>query len=137
MAEPRTTRADVDIEADIDDILHHYPPLVNDRHYLSIDVDGGSITVKGHTRTDITRKYLVDALGKVDGAAGVNADGLFSDAEIRLDVGRLIPVGVYANVEYGVVVLTGSLPENVSEADLVAAVSGVPGVRAVHTRLWA
>jgi len=133
MADTQAKRVDIDIEADIDDMICDYPPLVKDRHHIHTDVNNGVVTVSGHTRTAITRQYLVDALAKIGGVTSVKADALYSDADVRLEVGRLIPVGVYVVMDYGVVVLAGSLPEGVIEATLISSVKAVPGVRAVRT----
>jgi hypothetical protein len=42
---------------------------------------------------------------------------------------------VIANVNYGVVILTGTLPVGTTETALVAAIADVAGVRAVRA-LW-
>jgi osmotically-inducible protein OsmY len=134
MSELRAERTDLDIEADIEHVLAHYPPLTHDRPYLEVTVQNGVVTVNGSTRTGITRRYLVDALRRIPDVARVEANGLFSDDTIRLEVGRLIPPGVIANVMHGTVILTGSLPGEVNAMELIAAVDNVPGVRAVRTQ---
>jgi hypothetical protein len=134
MSEVRAERTDLDIADDIERIIAHYPPLTNDRHYLDITVQYGAVTASGHTRTSITRRYLVNALGQIPDVVRVEADGLYCDDHIRLEIARLIPVGVIANVMYGTVILTGTLPEGGNEAELVALVDNVPGVRAVRTQ---
>jgi len=124
-----TPRSDLDIHEDIESIIIHYPPMVNDRHHVKISVENGTVKPVGHLKTPITRQYLVDTLPTVKGVVKVDDSQLYDDEKIRLEVGQLIPMGVFANVEYGVVILSGRLPQGTSEADLVQKVKAVPGVR--------
>ena len=124
-----TARADVDIAADIDEIILHYAPLVHDRTHLRVTVSDGVATVAGYVRSLNTSDYFLQALGGVDGLQGVSTDNLHIDELLRLALGRVLPVGVIANVEYGTVVLSGRLPDGLSEADVVARAGSVPGVR--------
>lgn len=137
MAHIQASRPDMDIEADVEDIIVHYPPLMNDRHHLNVHVEDGAVTVTGHTRSAITREYLVDAVNKIAGVIRANTDLLFCDDDIRRDVGHLIPEGVYANVQRGVVVLTGQPASGVNTVDLTTKLTAVPGVRAVRTQFSA
>jgi osmotically-inducible protein OsmY len=134
MSEVRTERTDLDIENDIERIITHYPPLTQDRHNIDVTVQNGVVTLTGHTRTGITSRYLIDAVHKVPGVVRVEADKLYSDGIVRLEIARLLPFGVIANVMYGVVILTGQKPEGVNEADLISSIASVPGVRAVRTQ---
>ncbi len=134
MAEIRAERTDLDIQDDIEAVLAHYPPLTHDRHHLQVTVQNGTVTASGYTRTSITRRYLVNALKQIPGVTQVNADSLYCDDGIRLDIGRVIPVGVIANVMHGTVILTGALPAGSNEADVVTAIANIPGVRAVKTQ---
>lgn len=128
-----TTLADVDIQAAIDRLVTHYPPLVQDRHQLDFEVDKGKVVARGWVRTTITRRYLVDGLTALAGVVAVNSDQLYSDDDLRLQIGRLVPVGVFANMGYGAIVLTGDLPKGTTAAKLSAAIGKVKGVRAVYT----
>ena len=134
MAEVRTSRSDADIQEVIERIITHYPPLVLDRHHINVQVSNGKVTVSGYIRTRITRKYFVDALRHNPEITELDADTLYSDEDIRLDVGQQIPAGVQSNIDHGAVVLTGRLPEGAQADQVVKAVQGVRGVRAVHTR---
>jgi osmotically-inducible protein OsmY len=134
MSEVRTMRTDLDIDDDIERIIAHYPPLTQDRHNIDVIVQNGVVTLTGHTRTGITRRYLIEAVNNVPDVVRVEADNLHSDGVIRLEIARLIPVGVIANLLYGTVILTGRLPEGVNEEELITAVDNVPGVRAVRTQ---
>ena len=76
MAHIQASRPDMDIEADVEDIIVHYPPLMNDRHHLNVHVEDGAVTVTGHTRSAITREYLVDAVNKIARYFGMTIDEL-------------------------------------------------------------
>ena len=128
-------RPDIDIEAEIDDILTRYPPLVQDRHHIETDVNKGVVTVSGYTRTPITRAYLVTALKNINGVTEINDSKLYSDGEIRLHIGRVIPVGVHANLDYGVAILTGKPPTETDIDQLTHSVAQIEGVRDVLNRL--
>lgn len=126
-----TVRGDAEIAADIDAIIQQYPPLVHDRNHLRVSVLGGVATVSGHLRSLNTRDYFLQALAAVDDLQVVNTDYLHVDEIIRLSMGRVLPLGVIANVEYGTVVLSGQLPPDQSVDDIVTKIGGVPGVRRV------
>ena len=130
----RPQRADMDILESIEDLICEYPPLVQDRHYFHVEVEQGTVTVSGYTRTTITRHMLVESLADVEGVVAVNAERFYSDAKIRLQISHGIPLGVIANVNYGVVILTGRLPVGTTETALVAAIEAVEGVRAVRAQ---
>jgi hypothetical protein len=128
-----TTRVDADIQADIDHIIRMYPPLTHDRPFLDVTVSNRQVTVKGYLRTAITRRYLENALKNLPGVAGINTTGLYSDDEIRLEVGQKMPAGVNCNVLHGVVVL--AVPDGVAADKLVKIAQKVPGARAVRTQV--
>ncbi|MBZ0292145.1 MAG: BON domain-containing protein [Anaerolineae bacterium] len=128
-----TTRPDADIAADIEHLIRRYPPMMNDRHHVKFTVLEGKVTLIGYLKTPITQRYLTETISQVKGVTEVNASGLFDDEDIRLGVGQVIPVGVYCNIEYGAVVLTGHLPAGIDVAALTAEVEKVPGVRYVKT----
>lgn len=130
-AQSPAARADVEIEADIDNIIVRYPPLNHDRNHLHVDVQNGVANIRGHVRSVNTRDFFLQALGTVDGLKGVNADYLHVDETIRLALGRVLPVGVLANVEYGTVVLSGEQPADTSVDEIVGKAGSVPGVRRV------
>jgi osmotically-inducible protein OsmY len=128
-----SSRPDADIVADIEHSITQYPPMMHDRHHVSYTAENGQVTLSGHTRTSITRRYLVETVKSLPGVVAVNADHLYGDEVTRLDVGQLMPHGVYSNVDYGVAILTGQLPEGITAEALVQAVRAVPGVRAVRS----
>jgi hypothetical protein len=62
----------------------------------------------------------------------VSSNLLHDDEGIRLNVGKILPMGVQlARVYYGTVVLSGKLPADVSEEEVVARVQEIPGVQQV------
>ena len=134
MAEVETVRSDADIEEEIDRIITRYPPLVHDRHFIDISVQQGVVTISGYVRTGITGAHLVNAIQAMPDVRSVKTSQFYSDDKIRLDVGQRIPAGIFSNVDRGVVILTGHLPEGSTEKKLVTAVGEIAGVRAVHAK---
>ncbi len=128
---------DSEVDANIHHFIAHYPPLANDRKSFKIAVKDGVVTVKGHVQSPNTRRYFVDRLPEIEGVTGVKADGLFDEQTIRLDLARLLPVGVQGNVRYGLVILAGELPAGTSAETLIAQVASVPGVERVLTQFEA
>src|SRR4051812_34324792 len=124
-------RPNMDIEAEIGDIVAHYPPLQADRRQLHIEVRDGTVTLSGHVKTPINRRYLVDRVAHVRGVHSVNSDHLYSEEAIRIEAGQRIPMGVIANATYGTVILTGTLPDGKSAADVVQDVALIDGVQQV------
>lgn len=131
---PSTTRPDVDILADIEAAIGQYPPMVNDRRHVKIVVLDGAVSVFGHVKTAITCTYLQDTIAQIEGVRSVDISALYNDDTIRRDIGSLIPFGVWANVEYGHVILTGRLSGETDPNSLINQVRSVPGVRDVRTK---
>ncbi len=126
LSEPR---ADVDIEADIQQIIHNYPPLMKDRHAIQVAVENGVATITGHTQTPITKRYFLDRLGDVPGIVAVKDEHFYDDETIRLDAARVIPPGVkVVRCQYGSVVLGGRIPDGMTIEQVAAIVQQVPGV---------
>lgn len=134
MAEIETSlRADLDIAEDVATIVATYPPLQADRHNLRVDVQDGVVHFSGYLMTPISRYYLVELTAEVPGVQGIQDDGLFNDEALRLEIGRVLPPGVLVHVRYGTVVLSGHRPADMTDDQLAAAVSAVPGVKRVVT----
>lgn len=127
-------RPDLDIVEDVQTIIVRYPPLNNDRHKIHVTAENGVVFLSGYVSTPINRRWLVDRAAQVRGVIAVNDEALYDDETLRLDVGQVIPPGVIANVRYGVVVLTGRLPEGTTAEALAETVAAIPGVRQVITR---
>jgi hypothetical protein len=127
-------RPDLDIHEDIEGVTVQYPPMVNDRHHVKVSVENGVVTLTGHLKTPITRNYLMETIPGVKGVVRVDISQLYDDETIRLEIAPFIPFGVFANVEYGVVILTGRLPQGTNEVELVQKVKVVPGIRMVTSK---
>src|SRR5579871_1189944 len=93
----QASRPDVDIEEDITNLVAHYPPLQADRHHFRYDVSDGVVTLSGHVKSVISRRYLVDRVTQSRGVRSVDSKGLYTEEGIRLEAGRRIPAGVLAN----------------------------------------
>ncbi|MDX2160928.1 MAG: BON domain-containing protein [bacterium] len=129
----RSVRPDVDIAHDVQQILVHYPPLALDRRHVAIDVRQGVVVLRGHVKTPITRRYLVDHAVRTPDVVRVDADRLYTEEDLRLAAGGLVPDGVMVNVRYGTVILNGTLADAAARDALVAHISQIPGVEAVVT----
>ncbi len=130
----KISRPDVDIEADIQDVIAHYPPLQSDWHHLHIAVNGGVVDLSGHTRSQVSRTYLIEKVEAVRGVQAVVREELYDEDTIRREAGRRTPTGVFVNARYGTVILTGSLPEGVEAAQVVNDVAQIAGVQQVVTK---
>lgn len=137
MAEAKSIRPDIDIEEEIHDLMMTYPPLAHDRHRLHIDVQNGGVIVKGYLKALPTLEYLLNRIEQVEGVKSIESSQLYNDETIRLQVGRVIPPGVFANLEYGAVILSGKLPEGITTEALVRNVGHVAGVHRVITSFTA
>lgn len=126
-----STKPDTDLREAVEHAVVHYPPLVTDRHHFHIDIHDGEVTLSGHVLAPATRDYLVQTLSHIDGVSGIHAEQLYSDEKIRLAIGAEIPMGVIANVEYGVVILSGALPHGTTVEALTQKIGQIPGVARV------
>lgn len=122
---------DVDIVADINELITNYPPLVNDRHRLIAHVQNGAVTLTGHVKSPVNRRYLLNNLPAVAGVTTVNADALYDDESLRIQAGQAVPPGMFVAVEYGAVVVTGRVPDGTNIADVVKKIQQIPGVERV------
>jgi osmotically-inducible protein OsmY len=127
------TRPDIDIVEDVKNIIAHYPPLVTDRRHIDITSHNGALVISGHVQSPINRRYLADRAQLISGVVSVDVDSLCDEESIRFEVGNLIPEGVVAAVRYSVVILSGVVPEDTTEAALVERISAVKGVERVLT----
>ncbi|MCC6612557.1 MAG: BON domain-containing protein [Anaerolineae bacterium] len=125
------TRPDIDILDEIHLWMTGYPPLVNDRNHISVEVEDGLVRLRGNVKTPITRGYLLSNIKKFDGVQAVDDSALYDDETIRLHVGRVLTEGAIGQVEWGIVILAGKLPEGDALEALVAAIGKIPGVTRV------
>lgn len=123
-----TPRADELIAADIRHLIATYPPLAADRTALHTGVEGGVVTVSGHVMSANTLRYFLSRLAAIPGVTTVNAEGLYDDTSVRLDVSRILPPGLQANVRHGVVILSGDPPLDMSIEAVADRILVLPGV---------
>jgi osmotically-inducible protein OsmY len=128
-------RPDLDIMDDIHALVNQYPPMRHERHFVEFKVDGSTVVVTGNLRSGITARLLRQALTTIPGVHEVETSALFDDDTIRLSVGQLVPPGVFVNVSNGAIALTGVLPADLTDAQLVERVTSIPGVTRVVTSL--
>ena len=127
--QPAAERADLDILSDIEHLIAQYPPLVKDRHAIKLDVKNGHVTVTGHVQTPNTRRYFLNTLPKIEGVKSVDAARFYVDESVRLEIGKVLPVGaLVAKIQHGVVILTGDLPAGTNADSVVKSVGQLPGV---------
>ncbi len=126
-----THRPDVDIEEDIAQLIRSYSPLKASRQYFSFKSHAGKVILDGNVRSPQARRVLVDNVPHIPGVTGLDANSLYDDETIRMTVGGLLPTGVFANVHYGAVALTGRLPTDTTSDGLLKTIGAVPGVRRV------
>lgn len=124
-------RPAIDILADVDRIIKQYPPMVQDRPHILIEVDGDTIHLSGHTRTSVTHLYITHRLKSIVGVQSIDASALYSDDKLRLAVGEHLPSGVFVQMIHGTAILSGELPPEVDDASLAASLRAIPGIRDV------
>lgn len=131
MSEPVviTQREDALIFDDIRHLIATYPPLANDRPAIHVSVADGVVTVTGHVMTTNTRRFFLSRLTSIEGVKAIDADELYDDTAIRLEVSSLISEGVQANIRHGVVILSGEPPQDIEGlANHILALRGVEKV---------
>lgn len=129
-----TTRPDMDIEVDIQDLVARYPPLAHDQHRFEYDAIAGVVKLRGNLKSRVTHQYLLTELPRIPGVKAVDSKELANDDDIRLEAAKPMPYGVFVNVEYGIVKLTGRLEEGTNIDGLVRDISRrVPGIQRIYT----
>ncbi|MBN8590354.1 MAG: BON domain-containing protein [Anaerolineae bacterium] len=134
MSEPIVVKArsDQEIREEIGRLIAHYPPLQKDRNAFHVQVNGGQVVVSGHVSSPNIRTYFINLLPQVEGVTEVQADHLYDDQTIKLEVARRLPIGLkVAQVHWGQVILTGEPPAGMPDDVMAASVSGIPGVNRV------
>jgi osmotically-inducible protein OsmY len=124
-------RPDVDVEDDIRQLIRSFAPLKASRDYFDFQSENGVVKLWGNVRTTQARRVLLDNIPRIPGVTRCEAHGLFADEDLRFEVAQLLPPGVYSNVHYGTVTLSGKLPEGASIETISDAVRNVSGVRRV------
>ena len=127
--QPAVERTDLDILSDIEHLIAQYPPLMKDRHAIKLDVKNGHVTVTGHVQTPSTRRYFLNTIPEVEGVQSIDAERFYADESIRLEIGKVLPVGaLVAKIQHGVVILAGELPAGINAESVVERVQQLPGV---------
>jgi osmotically-inducible protein OsmY len=124
-------RPDVDIEDDIHRLIGTFAPLKASRSYFDVKSEDGKIILRGNVRSPQAKRVLLDNVPRVAGVASYDANDLFDDEEVKFSVAQLLPPGVFANVHYGAVTLTGSMPEGASADTISSEIGRISGVRRV------
>lgn len=124
-------RPDVDIEDDIHRLIGTFAPLKASRSYFYFKSENGKITLHGNVRSPQAKRVLLDNVPRVAGVVSHEASDLFDDEEVKFRVAQLMPPGVFANVHYGAVTLTGTLPEGAKAEAIAKEIGNIPGVRRV------
>lgn len=127
----KASRPDVDIEEDVAQLIRSYPPLQMSRAYFTYRSVDGVLQLHGNVRTPQARRVLVENAARIPGVMQVDNNDLHDDEALRMAIGQLLPVGVYATVHGGVVSLTGQHLDHEAAQLLISAVQAVPGVRRV------
>jgi hypothetical protein len=140
--EPRPYIADAELEVLARDAIATSRALTGDeRRAVSIDAEGGVITVRGNVLTQRARQALGPALFRFSDAAVIRLETI-DDQELELAIGLALEregfthtARVYARASLGHVTLYGEAPSQRAAEDIARAVSHVPGVRSVRSLL--
>ncbi len=130
-----TQRSDMDIAEDIAALVRDYPPLTQSRHWFTVTVREGEVTLSGNIKSSIAYRVLHDNLLNMPGVVAIHTDDIHYDESIRLAVGKVLPPGVWARVDFGRVAVMGSLPPRRKPDALLKKIAGIPGVRRVDNLL--
>ena len=130
MATATNIRPASDIEEDIRELIRSYDPLKQARPFIDFHAKDGKVTLIGHVRSVQARRVFVDNVPDIPGVKKVDGKKLYDDESLRLELGTVLPRGVWVRVNFGAVAISGSLPSGTSAKEIIKAVKGVPGVRA-------
>ena len=126
-------RPDLDIEVDIQDLVAHYPPLAHDQHHFDFNVADGVVTLTGNLKSRVTHQYILANLPQIEGVKEVWAEALVNDDDLRLEISKQIPTGIFVNVEYGITKLTGRLESGTDVDTLMSSlISSVQGIKRIY-----
>ena len=125
-----------DIAENIAALVRAYPPLMHSRHTFSYNVAEGVVTLKGHIKSVIAERVLLDNVPHIPGVEAVEAKELYNDEALRMAVARVIPAGILVNIDSGYVHVSGMLPPRRKPEALVKKIEDIKGVRGVNLNLW-
>lgn len=131
-AKTQTYRPPEDIMEDIAALVRGYPPLRQSQNWFKYTVANGVVTLSGHIKSSVAERVLVDSLQHVPGVIGVDSSALYNDQELRLQLGQLVPAGVWVQVDFGRAIIDGDVPPGYDVDALEAKLLAVPGVRKVE-----
>jgi osmotically-inducible protein OsmY len=113
----------------------------DERRTLSVQVKGGVVTIRGNVLTKNTTKALKQAMSQRVDAAVIRIE-VVDDLELELAIGQAVEragfhrsASVHVRSALGIVTLYGLAPAVDLVQDIVRAVSPVPGVRGVTSRI--
>lgn len=129
----RVIRSDLDILDDLHSLMATYPPINHNRDFIRVVVNEGAVVVSGNVQSKVMYHWIINTFPRVEGVRALSVDALFCDDDLRLEIGQLVPPGVFVNVNNGTVTLTGRLPQGMVDAELVQTVANVRGVRRIGT----
>lgn len=130
------TRPASDIAEDIRKFLRSFDPVKQGVHQITFNVnEDGMVNLGGHVRGMVARRVLIDNIPDILGVNALDANELYDDETLRLTVGRVIPNGTLARVNYGRVMLYGLAPQD--PEGTLKRVADVPGVVEVSTQFYA
>jgi hypothetical protein len=124
---------DEDILEDIHNLVRSYKPLITSRGHFYYRVQTGVVTVWGNIKSRSAHQLFAKNLPDVDGVIAVDDSKLYNDETLRLEIGKLLPMGIRTRIHNGLVTLTGQLPADTNADDIKGELVTVPGVIAVNT----
>ncbi len=112
-----------------------------DRRWLSVEVSGGIVRLRGNVRTPQAGARAGQAVRDIAGVADVRND-VADDSRLEMAVGQALDEAglqrtarVYARSSLGEVTLSGYAPSATAVAEVLRAVARVPGVRTTKSLL--
>jgi osmotically-inducible protein OsmY len=124
-----------DIAEDIAALIRSYPPLAQSRHWFTWDVAEGVVTLRGNIKSAIAQRVLLDNAPHIPGVIRVDADDLHNDEDLRLKLASLLPPGIGVRVDYGRVLVSGTLPPRHKAEALIKRLEKTAGVRRVESQI--
>ena len=129
MEETVVQRPDIDIEEDLREFARSYDPLKQARGHFECIVKDGHVTLTGNVRTMQARRVLVDNVPDIEGVVSMDESAFFDDETLRIELGKVLPQGVYVRLNYGSVVVTFTEERKDSEK-VLDKIKKIPGIRA-------
>jgi len=129
------------VEAVRDALAAHRYLTADDRRTLNVEVVDEVAHLSGNVRTPQAKAYVHEAAASVPGVTAVEGT-VADDRQLEIDVGRALDAAglfrhgrIYVRSALGEVTLGGFVRAEAVTPDIVKVASGVPGVRAVDSRM--